>query len=117
MAVYSEPATLKFKSFEGLLASSGLFAGNEFAAEYKDRLVEFDVEATSLDRYFDPTQRIDFLKVDAEGAETFVLQGAKRVLKENRELCMILEYAPCCLLATKNNWEKFSPWRVSCRIA
>ena len=42
-----------------------------------------DVPVVSLDEYFDPSTRIGILKIDAEGAEKGVFEGAARILKQH----------------------------------
>lgn len=45
-----------------------------------------DVTVVSLDEYFDPGTRLGILKIDAEGAEKGVFEGAKRILKQQSPL-------------------------------
>ena len=51
------------------------------------------VECATLDSLF-PTETIDLLKIDVEGAELQVLKGAERMLSERRVRDIILEYNP-----------------------
>ena len=53
------------------------------------------VPATTLDRYCSDqgVSRIDLLKIDVEGAELQVLQGAARMLGERRIACLTFEFA------------------------
>lgn len=48
-----------------------------------------DVPTTSLDKYFKPGEKIDFIKIDVEGAFAMVAAGMKRVLKKSRPTLMI----------------------------
>lgn len=49
-----------------------------------------EVDVVKLDDYFDNCrQRVAFLKMDVEGAETAVLDGMKRILSEDRPLLLI----------------------------
>ena len=50
---------------------------------------EVEVPATSLDRYFEPGARLDFVKIDVEGAEGDVLAGMQRLLRETRPVLAI----------------------------
>lgn len=68
---------------------SSLFAPTE--APRRDSIT---VDVVSLDGYFKPGARVDFLKVDAEGAEAAILRGMKRVLADNPQLRMVMEFAP-----------------------
>lgn len=49
-----------------------------------------DENHVSLDEYFNGNLKIDFLKVDVEGAEEKVLQGAAKILSENESLKVAL---------------------------
>jgi FkbM family methyltransferase len=53
-----------------------------------------DVEVTSLDLALPAGTKVDFLKIDAEGAEARIYRGMRRVLEENPALSMIVEFAP-----------------------
>jgi FkbM family methyltransferase len=49
------------------------------------------VELISLDEITKPHQVVHLLKIDAEGAELEVLEGAKRLLKDNPQIKLIVE--------------------------
>lgn len=54
-----------------------------------------EVEAMTLDDYFcRPDDVIDFLKMDIEGAEYGVLEGASRVVSRSANLVMVTEFCP-----------------------
>jgi FkbM family methyltransferase len=53
-----------------------------------------DVPVVSLDEYFTAGQRVDLIKIDVQGYELSVLQGAKRVLAENRDIKVLMEFWP-----------------------
>lgn len=52
------------------------------------------VPVIRLDDYFTPGQRIDLMKIDVQGYEYNVLNGARRILKENSEIAIIMEFWP-----------------------
>jgi FkbM family methyltransferase len=54
---------------------------------------ELDVAATSLDRYFGDG-RLDFAKLDVEGAENLVLRGMRRLLREQRPVLVVEFHTP-----------------------
>jgi len=55
----------------------------------------FDVDSIPIDNLlslFD--NRIDFLKVDVEGAEPLVLRGARRAIEANPQIKVVMEWSP-----------------------
>ena len=58
-----------------------------------DRSVE--VESVRLDDYI--KSRVDFIKIDVEGAEYFAFKGMQSVLRKNKGLMMITEMVPLFL--------------------
>ncbi len=62
------------------------------------------VGMVALDDYFKPGQRIDLLKLDVQGYELHALQGAKRIVNENREIKLLLEFWPHGLKQAGVNW-------------
>ena len=54
-----------------------------------------EIETIALDDYFAVHQEyIDFVKIDAQGAEKRILQGMTKLLSGNKELKMIIEFQP-----------------------
>lgn len=53
-----------------------------------------EVPVVSLDEYFHPGHRVDLIKIDVQGYELSVLQGAKRVLTENHDIKLLMEFWP-----------------------
>jgi FkbM family methyltransferase len=43
-----------------------------------------EVQSVSLDKWFQPGEPVNFVKIDVEGAEGFVLAGMRRLLREQR---------------------------------
>ncbi|MDF4002855.1 FkbM family methyltransferase [Luteibacter sp. PPL552] len=52
------------------------------------------VRLVSLDEAIEPGTRVDVLKIDVEGAELDVLDGARRLIGENPDIGLIVELGP-----------------------
>lgn len=52
------------------------------------------VKTITLDEYFKRSRRVDFIKMDIQGAEFLALKGARKTLSSNKELKMVLEFWP-----------------------
>jgi len=66
------------------------------------RTVSIDIMA--LDDYFKPGQRVDLVKMDIQGYELHALRGANRVLADNPDLKLLLEFWPYGLKQAGVNW-------------
>ena len=62
------------------------------------------VEAVTIDRLFGGSgQRVDFVKIDIQGAEHLALRGMRQVLAENPQMIVVLEFSPAMLKAAGVN--------------
>ncbi len=64
------------------------------------------VDCVTIDDYFrdrGPTPRIDFVKIDTQGAEVFVLQGMRKTLRLNPDARLIVEFWPYGLFCLGTN--------------
>lgn len=74
------------------LEPNNLGAHNIWDKKCRDRV---DVESASLDEFFNEKHsRIEFVKMDIQGAEWLALKGMERVLKENRVVTIVSEFWP-----------------------
>ncbi len=76
-----------------------LFVSEELEVDHRsfdsgDGRKGIDVPAVSLDDYFTAGQRVDLIKIDVQGYELSVLEGAKRVLAENPDIKVLMEFWP-----------------------
>jgi FkbM family methyltransferase len=62
------------------------------------------IDIVALDDYFKPGQRIDLIKMDIQGYELHALRGANRVLADNSDLRLLLEFWPYGLKQAGVNW-------------
>jgi len=88
-AVYSKSGLLQFGCQGRFIAGSSLgYAGAGGA------VTTVEVEGVSLDEHFPKNTRVDLFKIDAEGSELEILRGARRMLTENHDISLIIEYSP-----------------------
>ena len=57
------------------------------------------IQGVALDDYFKDGPKVDFIKLDVQGAEGLVLKGAPKTLKNCK--AMLIEFCPEGLLATE----------------
>lgn len=88
-ALHDAPGRLAFFTCEiGLAGGSVLNPGGGNPWQL------LDVEATALDAVLPPGTRVDFVKMDIQGAEGHALAGMQRCLKDNPNIRLLLEFWP-----------------------
>ena len=63
-------------------------------------------EMVALDDYFKRGERVDLIKMDIQGYELHALRGAQRVLQENSDINLLLEFWPAGLKQAGVEWEE-----------
>lgn len=94
MAAADREGEAEFKLFERHLGASSFVVADGTAEHYHDSITRVTVPLTTLDVACVDWPAIDFLKIDAEGAEPMVLAGAAAVLARSPRLKMLLEFGP-----------------------
>jgi FkbM family methyltransferase len=52
------------------------------------------IEMVALDDYFKPGEQVDLIKMDIQGYELHALKGANRVLEDNPDIKLLIEFWP-----------------------
>ena len=88
-AVSNTPGVLQLYVSTGNLGDHRIFP----AAERRQTV---EVEAVSLDEYLNQAgaARVDFIKIDTQGAESLILEGMRGTLRRHRNARVILEFWP-----------------------
>jgi len=98
----------KCKLYSGLSSSgaSRIYKPERILAKYhKDPI---DIQTVVLDEYFsklDLVDKIDFVKMDIEGAEILALKGMKKILRESKNLKLFVEFSKDALQDSGSNPE------------
>lgn len=114
LAVFSHGAELTFFMRKNYPGNSGIGeTADEQLEKWFDRSEQVKVRAVSLDQYFaDKPGKIDVLKVDVEGAEPAVFEGASRLLQQNPKMQVLCEWSPDQMRAAKQSPERLiETWR------
>jgi len=90
-----------FKNYKYRFVNSQILTGEEEGEINTGEIAK--VPVIPLDEYFPMDQKIDFLKVDVEGAELDVLRGAKITIENNPHLKILMEWSVDQLKNQKTN--------------
>lgn len=96
-AVSERPGTLRFYTAEKHRGGGTLVEGLQQIPELRTtERREIDVEATTIDEVMKQhPSSFDFIKVDAEGAETAIFRGGSSLIADrSRTLTIMVEFAP-----------------------
>ena len=63
-----------------------------FKKNMNDKTIK--VKTVSLDKHLNSVTRIDVVKIDVEGAEPLVLKGMRKIIANNPDIKIIMEFAP-----------------------
>jgi FkbM family methyltransferase len=108
LAVFSHTTNLDFFARNAYPGNSSIGVSSaEQLQKWFDTADRVRVPAVSLDDYFsDKPGQIDLLKVDVEGAEAAVFEGARRILSSNPDIRILCEWSPDQMATAKQNSER-----------
>ena len=78
-----------------LVIPEGSFWGSASIVEISDvtETQSFEVETITIDELTKDYPRVDFIKIDAEGAEELIWKGMQQTIEKNRNIVIIMEFA------------------------
>jgi methyltransferase, FkbM family len=91
---------------------STLYLSDKLNVDHRTYMTEGDsrhavpINIVALDDYFKPGQRVDLIKMDIQGYELHALRGATRVLQENPDINLLLEFWPLGLEQAGIHWQE-----------
>ena len=90
--------------------NSELYLSDKLNVDHRAYMADGDsrrtvpIELVALDDYFKPGERVDLIKMDIQGYELHALRGANRVLEDNPDIKLLVEFWPYGLKQAGTNW-------------
>jgi FkbM family methyltransferase len=90
--------------------TSTLYLSDKLNVDHRTYATEEDsrrtvpIDVIALDNYFERGQRVDLIKMDIQGYELHALRGASRILADNSDLKLLVEFWPYGLKQAGVNW-------------
>jgi FkbM family methyltransferase len=90
--------------------NSELYLSDKLNVDHRAYMADGDprhtvpIEMVALDDYFKPGERVDVIKIDIQGYELHALRGANRVLEDNPDIKLLVEFWPYGLKQAGANW-------------
>lgn len=92
---------VSFENGKATLFISPGHSNHSLNAGYTAMQGKVEVETIALDSFLPASgvEKVDFVKIDVEGAELLVLEGMREIIKNSPNLTMLIEYNPTALQA------------------
>jgi FkbM family methyltransferase len=90
--------------------NSELYLSDKLNVDHRAYMADGDsrhtvpIEMVALDDHFKPGERVDLIKMDVQGYELHALRGANRVLVDNPDIKLLVEFWPHGLKQAGTNW-------------
>jgi len=94
------------KKGKATFALQNIFGENTLFPNLDDQNI-IEVETDSLDGVLHDVPRVNIVKIDAEGAEPFVLRGMKNIIEKNPHIIIFMEFAPVHLQRARVDVKEF----------
>jgi FkbM family methyltransferase len=85
----------------------GRTSGHHSLFPLPDETGAVTVQLVTLDDVIGHTERVDVIKIDAEGAELDVIHGAGKLLASNPSVSLIVEFGPAHLARTGDSIDRW----------
>lgn len=103
-ALWNEPGQMTLRLTEDSSGGHSLL-GVDAADLSEAQAVQ--VETITLDAFLGDNNKIDVIKMDAEGAEPFILEGMSETLAANPKLKILMEFAPLFLTGAGRDYHAY----------
>lgn len=105
--VVTVPAAISDKTGKLKLFICEEHKGNHRIFDSHDGRESFEIETSRLDDFFSRNEKIDFIKMDIQGAEYLALLGMNDLIKRSEKLIIISEFSPSLLAKSGFSAELF----------
>ncbi len=81
--------------------------GDHRIFDSQDGRNSIEIDTIALDEFFPVNERINFIKIDIQGAEYLAFLGMEKLIQRNKRLTIICEFAPYLLVKCGISSEQF----------
>ncbi len=92
LGVSDKVGTTTFSYKEGDFGGGSMFIPD--ARKAKEQFTDVTIKMDSLDNILSEEKQIDFVKIDAEGAEVSVIKGMQELIKRSPNIKILMEFYP-----------------------
>lgn len=91
-AAYNSDCKIQFNALKNHIGGSGIINYHpDHLKEWQDEVETFKIDAVKIDNLKE-IKKIDFIKIDAEGSELFVMEGMQKLIKNNPNVEIVCEF-------------------------